>query len=128
MTTPQLYRLALPVSDIEAAANFYSHVLDNPGKRISPDRHYFDLGGFMLACYTPAADGSDSGNSWAFDANQYFYLAVPDLDVMRTRVEEAGGRCLTEIAEMPWGETMFFAVDPSGSRLGIARNDKLFSI
>ena len=126
MATPRLYRLALPVADIEAAAKFYSHVLETPGKRISPDRHYFDLGGFMLACYVPAADGNDA--SWKFDQNQYFYLAVPDLDMMRKRVEEAGGRCLTENAEMPWGETMFFATDPSGSRLGIAQNDKLFSI
>jgi len=111
------------VSDIEAAAKFYSHVLDNPGKRISPDRHYFDLGGMMLACYVPA-----DGKSWTFDDNQYIYLAVPDLEIMRARIEQAGGRCLTEIAKMPWGETMFFAVDPSGSRLGITRNDHLFSI
>jgi predicted enzyme related to lactoylglutathione lyase len=48
--------------------------------------------------------------------------------VTRARIEKAGGRNLTEIATMPWGETMFFAVDPSGSRLGFAKNDKLFSI
>lgn len=123
MTKPKLYRIALPVSDIEAAAKFYSQVLDNPGKRISPDRHYFDLGGFMLACYMPAA-----GAKWTFDQNQYVYFAVPDLDVIRARIEKAGGRTLTEIAKMPWGETMFFAVDPSGCRLGFAKNDKLFSI
>jgi predicted enzyme related to lactoylglutathione lyase len=123
VTTPKLYRIALPVSDIEAAAKFYSHVLATPGKRISPDRHYFDLGGFMLACYVPAADAK-----WTFDQNQYVYFAVSDLDEIRTRIEQAGGRNLTEIAKMPWGETMFFAVDPSGSRLGFAKNDKLFSI
>ena len=122
MVKPQLYRAALPVSDIDAAAKFYSHVLENPGKRIAPDRHYFDLGGFMLACYAPA-----NGN-WAFDENQYLYLAVPDLNVIRQRVEEAGGTNLTEVADMPWGETMFFATDPSGSRLGFAQEDKLFSI
>ena len=123
MTTPKLYRMAVPVSDIEAAAKFYSQVLDNPGKRISPDRHYFDLGGFMLACYMPAA-----GAKWVFDQNQYFYLAVSDLEETRARIEKAGGRNLTEIAKMPWGETMFFATDPSGSRIGFAKNDKLFSI
>ena len=123
MTSPKLYRIALPVADIEAAAKFYSQVLANPGKRIAPDRHYFDLGGFMLACYVPAA-----GAKWAFDQNQYVYFAVPDLEEIRARIEKAGGRNLTEIAKMPWGETMFFAVDPSGSRLGFAKNDKLFSI
>ena len=124
MASHKLYRMALPVKDIEAAAKFYSHVLDNPGKRISPDRHYFDLGTFMLACYMPASEG----NSWKFDDNQYFYVSAPDLNAMRQRVEEAGGTNLTEIAEMPWGETMFFATDPSGSRLGIAQEDKLFSL
>jgi predicted enzyme related to lactoylglutathione lyase len=123
VSTPKAYRIALPVSDIEAAAKFYSQVLATPGKRISPDRHYFDLGGFMLACYMPAA-----GANWAFDQNQYVYFAVPDLEEIRARIEKAGGRNLTEIAKMPWGETMFFAVDPSGSRLGFAKNDKLFSI
>jgi predicted enzyme related to lactoylglutathione lyase len=92
VTTPQLYRIALPVSDIEAAAKFYSEVLANPGKRISPDRHYFDLGGFMLACYMPAADAK-----WTFDQNQYVYFAVPDLEATRARIEKAGGRNLTEI-------------------------------
>jgi hypothetical protein len=29
---------------------------------------------------------------------------------------------------MPWGETMFFATDPSGSRIGICQEDSLFSM
>jgi hypothetical protein len=27
---------------------------------------------------------------------------------------------------MPWGETMFYAVDPLGSRLSFAQSDTLF--
>ena len=123
MSTHKLHRIALPVTDIDAAEKFYSHVLQNPGKRISPDRHYYDLGSIILACYMPPGD-----QDWSYNDNQYIYFSAPDLDEMRQRVEEGGGQCLTENAEMPWGETMFFATDPSGSRLGIAQEDKLFEI
>lgn len=126
MTTPALYRVILPVSDIEAAAKFYSHVLDDVGERVSPGRHYFNCNGVILACYSPSADGDDLGNGWSFHENQYFYFSVPDLNVIRKRIEQAGGHNLTEIETMPWGETMFYATDPLGSRLSFAQSDTLF--
>jgi predicted enzyme related to lactoylglutathione lyase len=124
MAKIRIHRLALPVENIDAAANFYTNLLDNPGKRIAPDRHYYDLGNFILALYEPA----DRGTGWSFEQNQYFYLSTPDLDLMRKKVEDGGGKCLTENAKMPWGETMFFATDPSGGRLGICEEDSLFSL
>ena len=123
MAKPRVHRVAVPVNDIDAAEKFYSPLLDNPGKRVLPDRHYYDLGDLILAFYQPP----DSG-TWSFDQNQYFYLSTPDLDAMRKKVEEGGGTCLTENATMPWGETMFFATDPSGSRMGIVQEDTLFSM
>jgi predicted enzyme related to lactoylglutathione lyase len=123
----QLYRVILPVSDIDAAANFYSHIFQDDGERVSPGRHYFDCGGVILACYSPQADGDNLGNAWSFHENQYLYFSVPDLEVIRNRIEEAGGHNLTEIESMPWGETMFYAVDPLGSRLSFTRSDTLFT-
>jgi predicted enzyme related to lactoylglutathione lyase len=35
----KLYRVILPVNDIEAAAQFYGDVFQAPGKRVSPGRH-----------------------------------------------------------------------------------------
>ncbi len=81
----------------------------------------------MLACYSPTADGDDLGKGWAFHENQYLYFSVPDLEAVRVRIEEAGGQNLTEIETMPWGETIFYAVDPEGSRLSFARSDTLFT-
>lgn len=127
MVNARLYRVILPVSDIDAAAAFYSHVFQNDGERVSPGRHYFDCGGVILACYNPSADGDDLGDGWSFHENQYLYFAVPDLEIIRKRIEEAGGHNLTEIESMPWGETMFYAVDPLGSRLSFARSDTLFT-
>jgi len=55
-----LYRVILPVSDIEMAARFYAAILDEPGRRVSPGRHYFGDaggGGAILAVYSPSDDG-----------------------------------------------------------------------
>jgi catechol 2,3-dioxygenase-like lactoylglutathione lyase family enzyme len=42
---PHLYRVIVPVSNIEAAAKFYATVLGAPGRRVSPGRHCFESGG-----------------------------------------------------------------------------------
>ena len=71
-----LYRVILPVSEIEAATSFYSTVLGSPGTRISPGRHYFECEGTILACYDPQADGD--GYS-ATPNPEPLYFAVSDL-------------------------------------------------
>jgi hypothetical protein len=53
----KLYRVILPVRGIDSAAAVYARLLEKPGARISPGRHYFDCGGTILACYDPVADG-----------------------------------------------------------------------
>ena len=49
MSTPRLYRVIIPVADIEQAAHFYGTVFAVNGERVSPGRHYFDCGGTTLA-------------------------------------------------------------------------------
>jgi predicted enzyme related to lactoylglutathione lyase len=127
MAAPHLYRVILPVSDIEVAARFYSHVFEDAGDRVSPGRHYFDCNGVILACYDPSADGDDVGQGWLHHENQYLYFSVSDLAAIRNRIEEAGGRNLTEIESMPWGERMFYALDPHGSRLSFVDASTLFT-
>lgn len=127
MNTPRLYRIILPVSDIEVAARFYGHVLDSKGERVSAGRHYFDCDGLILACYDPVADGDPFGSGWKHHENQYIYFSVPDLGAMRHRIEEAGGHNLTEVEEMPWGERMFYALDPLGSRISFVDQDTVFT-
>ncbi len=43
MASARLFRVILPVADIEAAAAFYATLLDDAGMRVSPGRHYFDV-------------------------------------------------------------------------------------
>jgi predicted enzyme related to lactoylglutathione lyase len=114
---PNLYRVILPVPDIERAAQFYAAVLGQPGQRVSPGRHYFTCGGTILACYAPPADGDGPAIGWQFHPLQYLYFAVPDLEAARERVRAADGVIDEDIAKMPWGERMFYARDPFGSRI-----------
>ena len=110
-----LYRVIVPVPDIEAAAGFYARLLDSPGKRVSPGRHYFDCGGTILACYDPEADGDGSGEGWRHHFNQYLYFSVDDVDAMLQRVLDCGGVVEGPVESMPWGERMFYARDPFGT-------------
>jgi predicted enzyme related to lactoylglutathione lyase len=126
MSTPQLYRVILPVSDIELAAKFYGQVFEVEGERVSPGRHYFDCGGVILACYDPAADGDPLGAGWMHHENQYIYFSVPELEPIHERIEQAGGHNLTEIEGMPWGERIFYALDPMGSRISFVQGDTVF--
>lgn len=121
----RLYRVILPVTDIEKAALFYASLLELPGKRVSPGRHYFDCGGTILACFDPRADGDD------FDATpnpQYIYLSVTDLDAAFVRARALGCAELEEaIATRPWRERSFYARDPFGNPICIVDEKTVFT-
>jgi len=119
---PHLFRVILPVSDIDAAARFYGQVLGDEGRRISPGRHYFDCGGTILACFDPQRDGD------ARDARtnpEHLYFAVDDVESTHDRVRAAGGTLestddthhgpMGKVAVRPWGERSFYARDPFGN-------------
>ena len=111
----KLYRVIVSVSDIEKAAAFYSQLLQQPGDRVSPGRHYFECDGTILACFDPRADGDD------FDAQPnpgHLYFAVADLEAALARARNAGCSALDEqIDTRPWGERSFYANDPFGNPL-----------
>jgi predicted enzyme related to lactoylglutathione lyase len=124
--TVNLYRVIIPVKNIETATSFYSHVLKESGERVSPGRHYYDCDGTTLACYDPIAEGDDVGKGWKHHFNQYVYFAVSDLDHVESRVREAGGEIDTAIETMPWGERMFYAKDPFGNPISFVDQDTVY--
>ena len=126
MLTPFLYRVILPVSDIDRAAAFYSALFNTPGQRVSPGRHYFNCGNTILACYDPVADGDGDQDGWRFHPHQYLYFAVADLEVMMARVQKAGGTIERGIQTMPWGERLFYARDPFNARISFVDERTLF--
>ena len=122
MTTPKLFRVILPVSDTERAAQFYSTVLGIKGQRVSPGRYYFDCDGTILACFDPRADG----DGFEPRPNQdHVYFAVDDLERRHAAAksleclstDEVHGAPAGEIVRRPWGERSFYAVDPFGNKI-----------
>jgi predicted enzyme related to lactoylglutathione lyase len=121
---PRLFRVALPVTDIEKASAFYARVLATPGERVSKNRHYFDCGGTILACVEPGPQQStrDTPNQ------EYLYFVVSDIEAVFKRAKEAGCRSLDEKVETQhWGERAFFAEDPFGNPLGFIDEATLFT-
>lgn len=121
---PSLFRVIVPVSDIEAAAAFYRRVLGQSGQRVSPGRHYFNCEGTILACFDPQADGD------GYDARplpEPIYISVENLESTYTLARDAGAVFpdqvvrevgpLGSIALRPWGERSFYAPDPFGNPL-----------
>lgn len=121
----RLFRVILPITSIDDAAVFYSNVLDQPGMRISPGRHYFGCGGAILACFDPRADGDD----WDARANpDHVYFAVDDLEACFDRVSaRPNGSILRPIETQPWGERSFYCADPFGNKLCFVDEGTLFT-
>jgi len=127
-----LYRVIMPVSDVEQAAKFYGAVLGEPGSRVSGGRHYFggaSKGGAILACYSPREDGDGPryGEAWKMHPLQYIYVSCDDLEAARQRCVLAGASDVTEVAKMPWGETMFYALDPFGNPISFVESGTEFT-
>lgn len=130
--TPRLYRIIVPVGDIERAAQFYGTLLGAPGMRVSPGRHYFDCGGVILACFNPASDG----DGWtAQPLPDHIYFATGELAAVFARAqnlgalskEEVHGAAAGSIVRRPWGERSFYAQDPFGTKLCFVDEKTLFT-
>ena len=120
----RLYRVILPVSDIERAAQFYAALLDASGSRVSPGRHYFGCGGVILACFDPRADG----DPWDASPNpDHVYFSVTDLEGTLRSARDAGAVILRPIETQPWGERSFYCTDPFGNKLCFVAADTLFT-
>ena len=123
----KLYRIIFPVTDIELAVTFYSNILKLPGERVSPGRHYFDLGGTILAIYDPAADGDELNGGWKFHKNQYIYIAVKNLDQTHQEIKNSDCRYVDgKIQIMPWGERLFYCNCPFGNPICFVDESTIF--
>jgi predicted enzyme related to lactoylglutathione lyase len=121
--TARIFRVIIPVNDIERAASFYAMLLDAEGERVSENRHYFDCGGVVLACVDPTRGGR------AFTPNpDHVYLAVADLEASYERARRAGCNWLEDaIATRDWGERSFYLRDPFDNPLCIVDETTLFT-
>ena len=119
----RIFRVIVPVANIDEAIPFYAALLDQPGFRVSSGRHYFTCGGVILAVYDANADGDRE----AVRSNpEYIYFATADLEAAFTRAERVGGLSteigdgnlpMGSIVRRPWGERSFYMDDPWGNPL-----------
>lgn len=110
----RVFRIILPVTAIGEAAEFYGALLAQPGRRVSPGRHYFDLGQLVLACYDAGADGDEAAVP---PLPQPVYFAVHGLEDFHARALAAGAVMEGEIDMRPWGERSFYCRDLFGNPL-----------
>ena len=133
MPASRLYRIIMPVADLDPAQRFYATLLDQEGVRVSPGRHYFACGDVTLALYSPAGDGDDRQPHPNFD---HVYFAVDDLPRVFQRAERVGGLSpeigdgglpMGQIAVRPWGDRSFYLRDPFGNPLCFVDAATLFT-
>ena len=116
-----IFRVILPVSDLDRAAKFYAELLGaGAGERVSEYRHYFRCGPVVLALVDPTPDGATARPN-----QEQLYFSVDDLEAVHARAAKLA--CLSttevhgdpggEIAMRPWRERSFYADDPSGNPL-----------
>lgn len=128
---PTLFRIILQVSDLDKAEEFYSRLLDDPGRRIPrASRHYINCGPVILALVDVTAGGEK-----AEPLPDKIYFAVGDLEKVHTRAVELGclsdedvhGASAGEIVVRPWGERSFYVHDPWGNGLCFVDEKTLFT-
>lgn len=131
---PRIFRVVVPVADVEHAARFYGALLGSPGRRIGEGRHYFDCGGVILAC----VDALREKDVTHLTPNpDHIYFSVRDLDAVAARARKAGAKMIRldhalfpgmpaptprkesddAIQTQPWGERSFYCEDPFGNKL-----------
>lgn len=124
MSDLTVFRVIVPVEDVEAGAAFYSALFKQAGERVSPGRHYFNAGGVILACYDARADGDDDVPH-TLDAP--IYISTSNLEETHACAQTSGASfvqtdvpsvgVLGAICVRPWGERSFYAIDPFGNHL-----------
>jgi catechol-2,3-dioxygenase len=128
---PPLFRIILQVSDLDRAAEFYSQLLGDEGRRIPrASRHYIDCGPVILALVDVTAGGEE-----AQPLPDYIYFAVKDLESVHQRAkalnclsdEDVHGASAGEMVVRPWGERSFYVADPWGNGLCFVDDTTLFT-
>jgi predicted enzyme related to lactoylglutathione lyase len=127
---PRVFRMIVPVSDLERAIGFYSRLLGTPGRSVGGGRHYFDCGPVdRQPVILALLDNKKPPNS------DYIYFAVSDLEEIHARARELGclstesvhGASAAEMIVRPWGERSFYAFDPFGNGLCFVDETTVFT-
>jgi catechol 2,3-dioxygenase-like lactoylglutathione lyase family enzyme len=126
----KIFRITLEVSNLEEAAKFYAKLLGISGQRHPGARHYFDVGGVILAVLDPT-----SGGLKPTPGAKSLYFAVDELEPVHARAKElkalapfkVHGESAGDIVKRPWGERSFYVTDPWGNELCFVQEGTLYT-
>jgi catechol 2,3-dioxygenase-like lactoylglutathione lyase family enzyme len=126
----KIFRITLEVSNLDEAAKFYAKLLGIPGQRHPGARHYFDVGGVILAVLDPT-----SGGMKPTPGAKSLYFAVDELEPVHARAKElkalapfkVHGESAGDIVKRPWGERSFYVTDPWGNELCFVQEGTLYT-
>ena len=132
--SPTLYRIVLQVDNLDQAAEFYSKLLGDRGRRIPRgSRHYIDCGPVILALVDVNGEGIPGLEPKPLP--DYIYFAVSDVEAVYQRAQEL--QCLStedvhgasagDLVKRPWGERSFYVHDPWGNGLCFVDENTLFT-
>lgn len=111
-----LFRVAIPVSNIQRSVAFYQALLCNDGERLTPGWHYFNLGGVVLALHDAVADGD--GDHAALTREPVCIAVDEPLVQLHARARSLLAREVDEtLGLLPTGEAGFSLADPDGNLL-----------
>jgi catechol 2,3-dioxygenase-like lactoylglutathione lyase family enzyme len=119
---PEVFRIAIPASRIDASREFYETVLGVAVDATVPSRLYFHCGDVIVALIAWSIEGR--GELHPVPDNLSFATGEPD-DLFE-RAVKAGARVTSGIDERPWGERPFSCLDPDGNRLCFVDRSTLF--
>ncbi len=128
--TAKIFRITIEVSDLDAAAELYAKLLQDPGKRHPGARHYFDCGGVILALLDPSRGGLKPT-----PLPKSLYFAVGDIDAFHARAESLDvlapyavhGQPAGAVIERPWAEKSFYVTDRWGNELCFVQEGTLYT-
>jgi len=120
-----IFRVIVPVENIDEAQRFYRKLFDIDGERVSPGRHYFKCGNVILACFDPAAEG----DKFTREPNpEHIYFETDQIEQLFENAKEAGCSFLEDkVEKRSWGERSFYAKDPFGNPLCFVDRKSMFT-
>lgn len=118
----RVFRIAIPVSQIDHSREFYEQVLGLDVDDTVPRRLYFHCGDVIVALI----DWTVDNRTELQPTPDNIYLATGELDAVYERAVAAGARIVSPVELRAWGERSFYCLDPDGNQLCFVDDTTLF--
>jgi len=117
----RVFRIAIPVSQIDASRAFYEQLLGIEVDDTVPSRLYFHCGDVIVAVIDWTLEHGDLQST-----PDNIYVATDELDAVYERAVAVDARIVSPIEVRAWGERSFYCLDPDGNHLCFVDDTTLF--